>query len=80
MTRFVVDLGDIALPKDTQVALNADIQKLVLGHLAGMRFDQPFVTKFPRDWWGLIARPDFDRLFEGEKQLNRAFIAAKAAL
>lgn len=80
MTRFVVDLGDIALSKETQAAISGDMQKLVLGHLAGMRYDQPFVTKFPRDWWGLVARHDFDMLFDAEKQLNRAFVTARAAL
>ena len=54
------------------------MHKLVLGHLAGIRYDRPFVTKFPRDWWGLVARHDFDMLFDAEKQLNRAFVTARA--
>ena len=80
MTRFVVDLGDIALSKETQSAIAGDLQKVVLGHIAGMRYEQPFITKFPREWWGLVARLNFDHLLDAEKQLGRAFLTAKGAL
>ena len=80
MTRFVVDLGDVALSKEAHSAIAGDIQKLVLGHLAGLRFEQPFITKFPRDWYGLIARLTFDGILEGEKLVNRSFLTAKGQM
>lgn len=80
MTRFVVDLGDLKMSKEAQMALSTDLQKTALAHLAGIRFEDPFITKFPRDWWGLIARKDFEGLLDGEKILGRAFLTAKGAM
>ena len=28
--------------------------------------NDPFAIKFPKDWWGLIVRPDLGALLEGE--------------
>lgn len=74
MTRFVVDLGDVALSKDAAAALNADIQKVALAHVAGLHVEKHFALRFPRDWWGLILRPDFEGLLEGQKQLERGLL------
>jgi hypothetical protein len=74
MTRFVVDLGDIALSKDAQAALNADIQKVALAHIAGLNLDKPHVFRFPREWWGFILREDFEAMLEGEKALGRGLL------
>jgi hypothetical protein len=70
MTRFVVDLGDIALSKDVQAAISADIQKVALAHIAGLPVENPFAIHFPRDWWGFILRQDFETLLKGERELG----------
>lgn len=76
MTRFVVDLGDIDLSRDVQAMISEDIQKTVLGHVARLQLDKPFVTKFPKEWWGLIMHDNFDRLFEREQLNTKALLAA----
>jgi hypothetical protein len=68
MPRFVVDLGDVQMDRDSQEALNAAIQKTALSFLADVRVDKPFVTRFPREWLGIIIRPDIDGL---NKDLGR---------
>ena len=79
MTRFVVDLGDIALSPETQAAINADIQKVALAHIAKAPVAGPSAIFFPKDWWGFILRQDFEGLFEGEKQLQRGFQMTRSA-
>lgn len=74
MTRFVVDLGDIALSKDAQAAISADMQKVALSHIANLHPERPHVIRFPRDWWGFILRQDFEALLEGEKALGRGLL------
>ena len=74
MTRFVVDLGDIALSKEVHAAINADIQKVALTHIAGLASPNPYVFRFPREWLGLIMRQDFEALLEGEKALERGLL------
>lgn len=68
MPRFVVDLGDIQMDRDSQEELNAAIQKTALSYLSDIRVDKPFVTRFPREWLGIIIRPDIDVL---NKDLER---------
>ena len=80
MTRFVVDLGDIALSKDVQAAINADMQKVALAHIAGHAPADPHVVLFPRDWWGFILRQDFEALLEGEKALQRGILQTKGRM
>ena len=77
MTRFVVDLGDIELPKDLQMAISEDLQKTVLGHVAKLRWDDPFVVKFPKDWWGLIMRKRLEGIVDGEAILQKGLFAAR---
>ncbi len=79
MTRFVVDLGDIELSRDLQAAISEDLQKTALGHMAKLRIDQPFITKFPKDWWGLVMHRQFDGLFEREMLNQKAFMTARVA-
>lgn len=74
MTRFVVDLGDIALSKEAQAAISADIQKVALSHIANLHSERPHVIRFPRDWWGFILRQDFEALLDGEKALGRGIL------
>ncbi len=76
MTRFVVDLGDIDLSRDVQAMISEDIQKTVLSHVARLQLEKPFVTKFPREWWGLIMHDHFDGLFEREALNQKAFMTA----
>lgn len=76
MTRFVVDLGDIKLSRDMQATISEDIQKTVLGHVARLKLDKPFVTKFPKEWWGLIMHDQFDGIFELEAFNQKAFFSA----
>ena len=76
MTRFVVDLGDIALSKDAQAAISADMQKVALAHVAGLHVEKPVAIPFPRDWWGFILRQDFETLLKGEKELQSPLTTA----
>ncbi len=78
MPRFVVDLGDIDMSTEAQSALNRDIQKVALGHLAEMRMERPLAIRFPIDWVGLIARLDFDRLAGVEKELGAILPSIRA--
>ena len=74
MTRFVVDLGDIALSKEAQAAISADMQKVALSHIANLHAEKPYAIRFPRDWWGFILRQDFEGLLEGQKALERGIL------
>lgn len=73
MARFVVDLGDIDMDREVQDQLSADIQRVVLSRLAGMPIEKPFVIKFPIPFPGIIIAPDFDRVFDFEKQFGERF-------
>jgi hypothetical protein len=72
MPRFVIDLGDVEMSKSDEMALGADLQKTALGYLAGIKFQEPFVVRFPWDWLGLIARRDFDSLKISEQVLIKS--------
>lgn len=78
MPRFVVDLGDVEMSAEAQSALNRDIQKVALGHLAELKMERPIAVKFPHDWVGLIARLDFDRLAAVEKELGAILPSIRA--
>lgn len=74
MTRFVIDLGDIKMSDKAADALNEDLQKTALAHVAGLRIDTPLAIKFPRPFpWGIILRPDFEGVLSAEKQLTEIF-------
>ncbi|MCV2887747.1 hypothetical protein [Ruegeria aquimaris] len=70
MARFVVDTGDLEMDRNSELELQADIQKMVLGHIARTGFEKPWVTKFPREWYGIILHPELGPLLEREKQLG----------
>ncbi len=74
MTRFVIDLGDIDMEKETIEELNADLQKTAMSYVARLRFEEPLVVKFPRPFpWGIIIRPELDDVLKSEKLLRGAF-------
>lgn len=77
MTRFVVDLGDIELPEDTRMSIAQDLQKTALAHVAKLRFEDPISIKFPKEWWGLIARKHLDALLDGEAVLQKNLFSAR---
>jgi hypothetical protein len=77
MTRFVVDLGDLDLPEDTRRTIAEDLQKTALAHLSRVTFKDPFAIKFPKDWWGLIVRPDLGSLLEQEGLLQKNLFSAR---
>lgn len=70
MARFVIDTGEISMSKEDTMALQADIQGMVLGHVAKLGYDKPWVTKFPREWYGIILHPELGGLQELEKELG----------
>lgn len=70
MARFVVDLGDIEMDRESREELADDIQKVVLSRIATMRIDKPFVIKFPIPFPGIILGPEFGRVEELEKLLG----------
>ncbi len=70
MTRFVVDLGDIALSKEAKFAINADIQKAAMAHIAMMHPEKPMAVFFPRDWLGFILRTEFEALDAAHKAIG----------
>lgn len=59
MTRFVVDLGDVALSPVKQAEIATSVQQAVLNHLAQFEnvIEQNFVL-FPRHILGIIFRPE----------------------
>lgn len=69
MTRFVVDLGDIQMTSEAEAQLADDIQKAALGYIARADIREPVAIKFPREWYGIILRPDFDGLKGAEEAL-----------
>lgn len=80
MPRFVVDIGDIEMSQELQEIISADLQKTVLAHVAKLRWDEPFIVKFPKDWWGLILRKRFEAMLDGEKLVQRAFLTAEGSM
>lgn len=70
MARFVVDTGDLEMDRSTELELQADIQKLVLGHVARTGFEKPWITKFPHHWYGIILNPELDPLLDREKEIG----------
>lgn len=72
MPRFVIDLGDIDMSKSDELALSGDLQKVALTHISRIKFQEPFVVRFPWEWLGFILRRDFEALKIGEKELNRS--------
>ena len=74
MPRFVIDLGDIDMDKNTIEELNADLQRTAMRYVARFDFDKPLVVKFPRPFpWGIIFRPDFDDVLRAEEVFKNAF-------
>jgi len=74
MTRFVIDLGDLDMEKETIEELNADLQKTAMAYVARLRFEKPLVVKFPRPFpWGIIIRPDLENVLKSEELLKGAF-------
>lgn len=73
MPRFVIDLGDIDMDEDAQNALNAELQKVALSHVAQLRLDKPLAIKFPRPFpIGIIIGPDFDDVLRREQMLTKS--------
>ncbi|GAB5437378.1 MULTISPECIES: hypothetical protein [Roseobacteraceae] len=70
MARFVVDTGDLDMDRNSELELQSDIQKLVLGHVARTGFEKPWITKFPHEWYGIILNPELDPLLGREKELG----------
>ena len=77
MTRFVVDLGDLDVPEDLRRTISEDLQKTVLSHVAKLRFEDPIAIKFPKEWWGLIARRRLDHIIDAEAMLQKGLYAAR---
>lgn len=77
MARFVVDLGDVKLPKEKEMAIAHSIQRAALAELAGLPLPGPFVSHFPRDWLGFILRKELGALEAAEKQIGQAVAAIR---
>jgi hypothetical protein len=71
MARFVVDLGGIEMSEKAEAQLADDIQRAVLSQIAKADIKIPVAIKFPREWYGIILRPDFDGLPGLEKEIGR---------
>lgn len=70
MARFVVDTGDLDMDRNSELELQSDIQKLVLGHIARTGYEKPWITKFPHEWYGIILHPELEPLLNREKELG----------
>jgi len=77
MARFVVDIGDVHMSKEALLELNKAIQSTALAHIGRHAGTDLIVTKFPKDWWGLIAYPDLGPLLDIEKTLGRNVLGLK---
>lgn len=73
MARFVVDLGDIEMTEKQEAALAGAIQKVALAHVAEVGAEKPFLSYFPREWYGYILRHQLDGLLDAHKELGRAY-------
>lgn len=73
MPRFVIDTGDIDMSKEDVMHLQADLQSTTLGHVAKLGFEKPWVTKFPRHWYGIILHPDLDGIPGLEDSIGKQF-------
>lgn len=70
--RFVIDLGDIDMDRESQQELADDLQKVVLSRLAELRLERPIAIKFPIPFPGIILGPEFDSVLKLEKQIGEA--------
>ena len=77
MARFVVDIGDVQMSKESMLELNKTIQSVALAHIGKHAATDLLVTKFPREWWGIIIHPDFGPLKDLEATLGRNIIGVK---
>ncbi|KMW59239.1 hypothetical protein AIOL_004220 [Candidatus Rhodobacter oscarellae] len=74
MPRFVIDLGDMEMSNAAAEALNAELQKVALSHVADLRMEKPLAIRFPRPFpWGIIIGPEFDDVLRSQKRLESAF-------
>ena len=74
MPRFVIDLGDIDMDKQTVEDLNSELQRTALSYIARFDFDKPLAVRFPRPFpWGIISRPDFEDVLKAEEIFKGTF-------
>ncbi|WP_089993307.1 hypothetical protein [Cognatiyoonia koreensis] len=71
MPRFVIDTGDIDMSKEDVMLLQSDLQSTTLGHIAKLGYEKPWVTKFPRHWYGIILHPDLQGIPGLEEDIGK---------
>lgn len=74
MTKFVVDLGDLAVPDHKKRAIAADIQRAVLAHMVDVSGAGGYHNFTPIHWLGLILRERIPELGQAEQQIGK-FVA-----
>ncbi len=71
MARFVIDTGDIDMSKEDVMEMQSDLQKVTLGYIAKLGYEKPFVTRFPREWYGIFLRGGLDDIAGIEQQIGK---------
>ncbi len=69
--RFVVDMSDVKMSDKAGQEIQARIQKTALDSIVNLPVSDNLAIRFPRDWWGIIINPDFDRLGGLDKELGQ---------
>ncbi len=70
--RFVVDMSDVKMSDKAAAEIQGSIQKTVLESLVNLRVSDNLAIRFPREWWGIILNPEFDRLGRLDKEINES--------
>lgn len=73
MPRFVIDTGEVDMSKEDVMLLQSELQSVTLGHVAKLGYEKPWVTKFPRHWYGIILHPDLQGLPGLEENIGKQF-------
>ncbi len=71
MARFVIDTGEVDMSKEDVMSLQVELQQVTLSHVAKLGIDKPWVTKFPREWLGIVLRGGLDEVFGIEQEIGK---------
>ena len=71
MPRFVIDTGPFDIDGPSADALELDLHKVALSHLADLQIKEPMMLHHSPGWRGLYAHKDIKALFEAEGVLAK---------
>jgi hypothetical protein len=71
MTRFVVDLGTLAISPEKERAIAAAVQTAVLSHLADVPNVRTQQALIPLRWLGIVWRPTIQEFAQAEQDIRQ---------